>query len=171
MERNNSNCKICGHLCENTNSNKCIQCNNFFHTECIKSEKNNNYKCNICKGIEINNFQIENRKCDLCKKEYEFKINCKVNKTKITMTKNNEKYCESCYIFIQSIPNPYVSENEDVLTFSLSPTLRALSIPDDEILTPKGEEEKKKDGKKKKSKRLSTKRKKSLKYKSNTRKK
>ena len=174
METNNSNCKICGHLCNNTNSNKCIQCNNFFHTKCVKSEKNNKYKCNICEGIKINNFQTEIKDCELCKKQYEFKINCKVNKTTITITKNNEKYCESCYLFIQSIPNHIIiPENEDVYSFSLSPTLRALGIPEDEILTPK-EEEEKKDGKKKKSKRRkksSTKRKKSLKYKSKRRKK
>jgi hypothetical protein len=113
--------------------------------------------------------------CDLCKKKYEFKIKCEVNNTKITMIKNNEKYCESCYLFIQSIPNPIIPENEeDVYSFSLSPTLRALGIPEDEILLTPKEEEKKKDGKKKKSKRRkksSTKRKKSLKSKSKRRKK
>jgi hypothetical protein len=83
------------------------------------------------------------------------------------MIKNHETYCDQCYLFIQSLPpSPIISDNKDY-SFSLSPTLRALDLPDDVILTDE-EEEKKTDGKKKKSKKRkksSTKRKKSLKSK------
>ena len=173
-EKNGLNCRICGNLCNNRNSNKCTDCGNYFHLSCVESIKNNEYKCNICKGIKINNFQTEKKPCKLCGNEYEFKISCVLNGTKMTMIKNHETYCDQCYLFIQSLPpSPIISDNKDY-SFSLSPTLRALDLPDDVILTDEEEEKKKKtDGKKKKSKKRkksSTKRKKSLKYKSNRRK-